>query len=91
MWRGIRSFGRASTFGHALGRGCLDHLLVLADELGQVVSDGHVEPCDGAAAEIRARRRQLLKLEQRVQPEKVSIRLGIGQVIPTRKKIYKLL
>lgn len=50
---GVRSF--ASTLGHALGCGRLDHLLVFADELGQIVGDGNVEPRDGAAAEVRAR------------------------------------
>lgn len=59
----VRSFAEASTLGHALGRSGLHHLLVLADELGQVVSDGDVEPRDGAASEVCARRRQLLELE----------------------------
>lgn len=71
-----------STFGHPLGRGRLHHLLVLAHQLGQVVGDGHVEPRDGAAAEVGARRRQLLELVQRVQPEEVPIRLRIGKVVP---------
>lgn len=84
MWCGVRSF-EASTLGHALRRGCLYHLLVLADELGQVVSDGDVEPRDGAAAEVRARSRQLLELEQGVQPEEVPVRLGIGQVVPMQQ------
>lgn len=78
-----RSF--ASTLGHALGRGGLDHLLVLPDELGQVVRNGDVEPRDGAAAEVRARRRQLLELVQRVQTEKVAVRLRVGQVVPEIK------
>lgn len=72
----------SSTLGHALGRGGLDHLLVLAGELGQVVSDGDVKPRDRTAAEVRAGRRQLLELEQRVQPEEVPVGLGVGQVVP---------
>lgn len=63
---GVRSFADASTLGHALGRGSFDHLLVFADEFGQVIGDGDVEPRDGAAAEVRAGRRQLLELEQRI-------------------------
>lgn len=82
MWCGVRSFAEASTLGHALGRGGFHHLLVLADELGQVVSDGDVEPRDGAAPEVRACRRQLLELEQGIQPEEVPVRLGVGQVVP---------
>lgn len=49
-----RSF--ASTLGHSLRRGGLDHLLVLSDELGQVVGYCDVKSRDGAAAEVCARR-----------------------------------
>lgn len=77
VWRRIRSFAEPSTLGHALRGGGLHHLLVLADELGQVVGDGHVEPRDGTAAEVRARRRQLLELVQRVQPEEIPVRLRV--------------
>lgn len=82
MWRGVRSFAWASTLGHALRRGGLHHLLVFADELGQVVGDGYVEPRDGAAAEVCARRRQLLELVQRVETEEVSVCLRVWKVIP---------
>lgn len=84
VWCRFRSFAEASTLGHALGRGSLHHLLVLADEFGQVVSDGNVEPRDGTAPEVRARRRQLLELEQGIQPEEVTVRLGVGQVVPVQ-------
>lgn len=77
VWRGFRSFAWASTLGHALGRGGLHHLLVFADQLGQVVGDGHVQPSDGAAAEVGARGRQLLELVQRVETEEVSVRLRV--------------
>lgn len=86
--RRFRSFGAASTLGHALRRGGLDHLLVLADDLGQVVRDGHVKPVDGAAAEVRARRRQLLELVQRVQTEEIPVGLRIWQVISENKICY---
>lgn len=77
--------GCVSTLGHSLGGGSFYHLLVLPDELGQVVRDGDVESRDGAAAEVCARRRQLLELVQGIQSEEVSIRLRIGQVIPVGK------
>lgn len=71
-----------STLGHSLWGGSFYHLLVLADKLGQVVSDGDVEPRDGTTAEVSARRGQLLELVQRVQPEEVPISFGIGKIIP---------
>lgn len=79
---GVRSFAGASTLGHALGRGRLDHLLVFADELGQVVGDSDVKPRDGTAAEVRAGRRQLLELEQGIQPKEVPVRFWVRKVIP---------
>lgn len=79
---GVRSFAGASTLGHALGRGRLYHLLVSADQFGQVVGDSDVEPRDGTPAEVRASRRQLLKLVERVQPEEVPVCLRVGKVIP---------
>lgn len=74
-------FEISSTLGHSLGGGGFHHLLVLADEFREVVCDGHVEPVDGAASEVRAGGRQLLEVVQRVQPEEVSVGLRVGQVV----------
>lgn len=61
--------------------GGFGQLLVLADQLGQIVRDRNVQLVDRAAAEVRARLRQLLELVQRVQLEEVTVRLRVGQIV----------
>lgn len=54
---------------------------VLADQVGQVVRDCHVQLIDRTTPEVRASLRQPVEFVHRVQAEKVPIDVGIGQVV----------
>lgn len=54
---------------------------VLADQVGQIVGNGHVQLVDRTTPEVRARIGQPLELVNRVQPEKVPVHVWIGQIV----------
>lgn len=53
----------------------------MADQVGQVVRDGHVQLVDRTPSEVRARFGQLFEIVHGVQPEKVPVHVWIGQVV----------
>lgn len=55
---------------------------ILADQIGQIVRDRHVQFVDRTTAEIRARVGQSFELVDRVQVEKVPVHVGIRQIVP---------
>lgn len=54
---------------------------VLADQVGQVVRNGHVKLVDWTSPEVRASLRQSLEFVNRVQAEKVPVHVGIWQIV----------
>lgn len=54
---------------------------VPADQVGQVVRDGHVQLVDRAPAEVRARVGQPPELVDGVQPEEVAVHVGVRQIV----------
>lgn len=54
---------------------------VLTDQVGQFVSNGHVQLVDRTSSEVRARVRQPFELVHRVQAEEVPVHVGIGKIV----------
>lgn len=54
---------------------------VLADQVGQIVSDGHVQLVYRTSPEVRASFGQLFELVHGVQVEKVPVHVRVGQIV----------